>query len=367
MARKRQFGSVRKIEGGRWQVRYNDPLTGRRTPAPHTFPTKADASRWLARLEAGALDPNQLRPDAAELRLGPYGQTWIAERPLKPRTRETYEGQFRLHIEPTIGDARIAKLEPRHIRTWHADLRAGRLSDVTVAKVYRLLRTILNTAVDDGIVASNPCKIDGAGVERSAERSIPTFDQIHALAEALPPRYRLIPWMAALGALRKGEILGLARRHIDLDAGTIRVERALQEVQGEGATFASVKTASSERTVVMPERLRQLTIAHLDSYVGEQPDDLLFTNTHGRPIRATVWTKAWNGSRAATGLHHIRLHDLRHYAGTITAQAGATTKELMSRLGHSSIQAAMRYQHISDQRARSVAERIDDLLGANGE
>lgn len=115
MTKKRHFGSVRRIDGGRWQVRYLEPLTGRRVPAPSTFATKSEASRWLSKLESGQVDAGGVGVSRDE-RLGPYGRHWIATRQLKPRTRETYEGQFRLHIAPTFEHARIDRLQPRHVR-----------------------------------------------------------------------------------------------------------------------------------------------------------------------------------------------------------------------------------------------------------
>lgn len=231
-----------------------------------------------------------------------------------------------------------------------------------MAKVYRLLRTILNTACEEGLLSSNPCQIKGAGVERSAERPIPTLAEVRLIADALPARHALIPWIAALGGLRKGEILGLARRHVSVELRTIRVERALQEITCTGAAFVSPKTTTSQRTVNIPERLATMIEGHLREFVADGPDALLFSNTAGRPIRATVWSTAWSDARAASGLDMLRLHDLRHLAGTLTAQAGATLKETMERLGHSSPDAAMRYQHVASERAAEVARRIDELL-----
>jgi len=338
-------------------------LTGKRLTAPETFPTRAEGSKWLAQLESGALDSARVSAAKVDLRLAGYAGEWIATRNLRPRTRQLYELQFRLHIAPTLGDARLAKLEPRHIRAWHAELSAGELSDVTVAKVYRLLRSILATAVDDGLINENPCRIKGAGVERSAERPIPRVEDVVKLAAGLPDHLALVPWMAALAGLRKGELFGLARRHIDLAAGTVRVERALHELPGVGAKMAAPKSHAGNRVVTMPARLVQLVEAHLQAHVNDDSEALLFTNSHGRPIRATVWATAWNAARKEAGLEMVRLHDLRHLAGTLTAQAGATTRELMDRLGHSSVEAAMRYQHVAMDRNSEVACRIDDLIG----
>lgn len=212
------------------------------------------------------------------------------------------------------------------------------------------------------MLLENPCRIKRGGIEQSAERPLPSMADVERLAEALPDHLGLVPWMASLAGLRKGELFGLARRHVDLGAGTVQVERALQEVTGVGAVMVKPKTQSSRRYVAMPKRLMFAVIDHLAVYVDEGPDSLLFTNSHGRPIRATVWSKAWNEARSESGLETVRLHDLRHLAGTLTAQAGATTKELMERMGHSSIDAAMRYQHVAAERNQEVARRIDDLL-----
>lgn len=230
----------------------------------------------------------------------------------------------------------------------------------------RLLRSILNTAVEAGLLQRNPCQIKGAGIERSPERPIPTVDQVAVVGEYLPPRLAAVPWVAARGALRKGEIFGLARMHIDLAAGTLRVERALQEQTAGERSSSRTKTRSSTRTVGMPQRLVDVMTDHLNAYVDEAPESFVFTNDHGRPIRATVWTDPWSDARTHAGVPNLRLHDLRHLAGTLTAQAGATTKDTMDRLGHSSSSAALRCQRVVEQRRHRVAEGIDGLLDEAG-
>jgi integrase len=338
--------------------------TGRHVPAPTTFATKAEASRWLAALEFEGRSISPQDRERAGQSLSDYASAWLQSRPLRPRTRELYESQLRRHILPTLGARPIGQVRPAEIRRWFEELSAGPLGQVTVAKVYRLLRTILGTAVDDGIIAANPCQIRKGGVERSPTRPIPSIADVQALAAELPAQLRPVPWIAALGGLRKGEILALARCHVDLRLGTIRVERALQEIRGEGVVFVPPKTSASVRTVVIPATLVQLLGEHLDTHVGAGELELLFTNVYGNPIRGSVWTPAWKAAQQAAG-RDLRLHDLRHLGGTLTAQAGATLKETMERLGHSSPQAALRYQHVAANRAQLVATGIEALLPAD--
>ena len=97
-------------------------------------------------------------------------------------------------------------------------------------------------------------------------------------------------------------------------------------------------------------------------HVGPDSDDLLFTNSHGRAIRSSTWHPAWDNARRAAGLEEMRLHDLRHLAGTLTAQAGATLKETMAWLGHSTVGAALRYQHVVESRNGEIAAQLDTLI-----
>src|SRR5215831_17087886 len=95
-------------------------------------------------------------------------------------------------------------------RAQRAALDAG-TSAVTVAKAYRLLKTILATAADDGVIRRNPCRIKGAGAESAAERTVLSVPQVFALAEVVEPRYRALVLLATFTSLRWGELCALRR------------------------------------------------------------------------------------------------------------------------------------------------------------
>lgn len=136
----------------------------------------------------------------------------------------------------------------------------------------------------------------------------------------MKPQFRALVLLAAFGGMRRGELLALTRRDIDLLHRTVTVRLQHQESKGGG---------------------------HL---VG--------------PLRLVVWQRDWTRARRVLGLQGVRLHDLRHVAGTMAAATGASTKELMHRLGHASPRAALRYQHATAKRDEAIADGIDRILDA---
>ena len=156
MARARSFGNIRKLPSGRYQARYW--RLGKQVAADTTFASKTDARRWLATVEADMIRGVRVDPDAGRIPFGKYAARWVAERPVRPRTREIYEGQLR-HIVPVFANVHLCDVHPVDVRTWHGRLAASGLHHNTVAKIYRLFRSIMTTAVDVGLIARNPVRI----------------------------------------------------------------------------------------------------------------------------------------------------------------------------------------------------------------
>lgn len=213
--------------GNRYDVRYRLPSGQVRTK---TLRTKAEARAFASTVEADKVRGGLIDPRAGRVTLSAYATCWIDERPdLRPKTVELYRSLLRLHIEPTLGPIDLGRLDVATVRRWHsAKIKVGKPGPNTVAKAYRLLRTILNTAVADGLIVANPCQIARAGVERATERPVASPAEVWALAGAVAPDRRLMVLLAGFCGLRLGEVLGLARRHVDSLHGTIFIERQLQ-------------------------------------------------------------------------------------------------------------------------------------------
>jgi integrase len=164
--------------------------------------------------------------------LADYAGPWLTDRPLKGRTREHYQALLDKQILPSLGDKPLKAITPVVIRSWHAEMGSG--TPTLRAHAYGLLRTILGSAVHDGLIASNPCHIRGGGNSKRVHRIKPlTLPELETLTAAMPERYRAMTLLAAWCGLRFGELAELRRSDLDLKNGRIRVRRAVVRVGGK--------------------------------------------------------------------------------------------------------------------------------------
>ena len=366
---KRYFGSVRRLPSGRWQARYTGP--DRRVHTARTgdgrsltFDTKGDAEAWLALRHSEILRGAWLPPSEAttSVTLRRYAEGWVAARDLAATTKDHYRQLLRDHVYPTFGDVPVREITPAAVRDWYA--RLGRSTGPTArAHTYGLLRTIMNTAVADKVIAANPCRVRGGGQSRRAKTIRPaTLPELAAIVDATPSRYRLMVLLAAWCALRFGELAALTREDIDVDQGVIRVRRGVVRTSG-GPVVKAPKSVAGRRDVAVPPHLMPVVTEHLDRYVAAGPGALVFPAAgdparHLAPSSAYRW---WYAARDAAGRPDLRFHDLRHTGAVLAAATGATLAELMARLGHSTAGAALRYQHAARERDREIAAALSGL------
>jgi integrase len=362
--RSRSFGTLRKLPSGRWQARYYDQA-GTRHTAPRTFSSRGEANRYLAQVEADLLRGAWSDPRLARITFGEWAERWqdtTAE--LRPGTRVLYGYLLRRFLLPAFATTPLGRLDPLAVRAWLAGLhQAGEVTPTTIAKAYRLLRRILNLAVESGYLSRNPCAVKGAGVERPAEMRHVSIAQLFALADAVPSRYRALILVAGFGGLRWAELVGLRRRHVDLAGARLYVVEQAAEVAGK-IIVGPPKTEAGRRVVTLPAVVVEALAEHLDRYALPGPDGLVFTSSAETYILRSNFSRwTWRPAVHRLGLEGLRFHDLRHTAATLAAAAaaGATTKELMERIGHTSSGVALRYQHVMADRQAALAQALDGL------
>jgi integrase len=358
---RRHFGSIETLPSGRYRARYEHE--GAWVSAPATFATKADANVWLSGVQTDLARGAWVDPRAGRETLRTYAERWLRGRSdLRPTTRAKYEYLLGHHVYPKLGGYELARLAPADVRGWYHAL--ARRHQATADDAYRVLRAVVNTAVADGQLAKSPCTVKGAGTVRSPERPVASVAEVAAAVEAVPDRYRAAVLLAAWCQLRRGEVLALQRRHVDLLHGTISVEQSWVVPPGEKPVIGPPKTESGRRTLNVPEHVLPALEEHLERFVGPEPTSWLFGTSTGTAVSPRNFQRVWDEVREAIGRPDLHLHDLRHSGLTWSAATGASLAELMHRGGHASPRAALRYQHATEDRDKALADALAQLADA---
>lgn len=364
MSNRRGFGRIRQERSGRYSAAYIGP-DGNLHRAPRTFDKEYDAEGWLA-AERRKIDLDTWgaveRSDGVTVRA--YARGWLEQRrvkgqPLRPRTRLLYESILDRLILPELGDTKLSAVTPAMVRQWHADL--GTDHPTRNAHAYALLHAIFETAVQDEILDANPCRIRAAmQTSRKRDVEILTPAQVDKLAAKMPAELQMSVQLAAWCGLRWGETSELRRKDVTADCAALRVRRAVTYRGGE-FHVGPPKTAAGIRDVAIPPHLRPLLKEHLKKHVGRGQDALLFTAEGNVQLTGDQYRTHWEKARTAIRKPTMRVHDLRHVGAVLAAQSGATTAELMHRIGHTTPQMALRYQHVAAGRDDLIAERLSEL------
>ena len=344
------------------------------------FRTKGEAQHWQRHTLVSIDKGEHITPEKRRLTFGTFAEDWLGTANLRPSTRTVYGYMLRGDLA-SWHDVPLSKVTPASVRKWRYALEnraaangSGTLSAASVQKAYRLLKRILGVAVEDGHLLANPCR--ESFKEEAKELHCPTAGEVRAIAGSIDSRYRAMVLLAGFGGLRWGEVIALRRSAIDVTSGCLHVrEQAVEMADGRLLVSDLLKSEAGRRTVYLPRFVVDALAVHLTAHAEPGPDGLLFPAE--RPVghrsqdperprylrRSNFRRRVWLPALAAAGVPHLRFHDLRHGAATMAAQAGATTAELMAHIGHSTPRASMRYQHATDERMRSLAGRLDELVG----
>ncbi len=364
---RRGIGSVRKLPSGKWQLRYTDPNGIRRT-ARTTFQTKASAEFELTRIrqaiESGTWQIDQLPQagglDPKILTLKQLAEHWRAQRvnskgrPLSPNTLNEYQ---RL-IESTLkefANKPIRAITTGQIEDWRVPALAQAPNQAV--KAYKHLKTLMTYAQKRHWIALNPCDIERGTAYTPKEPPAPTAKQVRLMIDNAPEPFRTILIFGAYGGLRKGEILELRRKDIQVikEGGEkwirVNVSRAVIWDKGE-PIVSEPKTQAGIRSLLMPLEIREDILKHLKT-ISISPDALLFPR---KPGSEEHWGEYqlkphWERVRGLAGFKG-RFHSLRAYASTEFAKLNPTDRELMERFGHRNIITAQKYQRTTGREAQ---------------
>ncbi|MGH2442186.1 MAG: site-specific integrase [Chloroflexota bacterium] len=357
-----------KVIGYQVQVR----LPGGQRKTLGTVPTMREA-RLLAQqgqvdLASGRLSENKRQ------KLDEYLRAWIASKKpgLAPSTHDSYDLNRR-RLEPYCGSVRLDVLRPKDIQQAYAGLTAQGLKPKSVRQAHRLLHAALQDAVRLGLVPMNVVDSTSPPRDQLNEMKTLTAPQLIILFRESrdDPLHALWVVLATTG-LRLGEALGLRWGDIDLDAGRLSVQRALQRQSGgAGLVFTTPKTAQSRRTVDLTTVAIKALKGHRVRWedrrdkLGDkwQGSDVVFVSDVGKLLDPTGMAERLGRILARAQLPRIRVHDLRHTAATLALQQGVSPKVVQEMLGHSSITLTLgTYSHVLPPMRREAADRMNALF-----
>lgn len=370
--RTRGSGAIRQLPSGRHQarIRVGEVVY----TAPHTFDTKQAAAIWLKKQREQLEDGTWTAPTRhriAPITVGEFAEEWLLRpspktgRMRAPRTIEEYRKDLDERILPTFGTRTMTSVTPAQVQRWYDGLDASKPTQR--AHAYTLLASLFTDAVRREIVDTSPCRIvRGSSAKRATRTELPTPEQVQLLADAMPSeKYAVMVLTAAWCGLRFGELAELRRADLVLDEdgipATIKVRRAVSRVKG-ARLIGEPKSAAGVRNVSIPPHIRGRIGDYLET-LPKAADTMLFPGSRNRGhMSPGSLHKVFDPRAEALGMDTLRFHDLRHFAGTQAAIVGATTAEVMARLGHSTVTAAMRYQAVANGRDDEIAARLSNVV-----
>ncbi|RIX31271.1 tyrosine-type recombinase/integrase [Amnibacterium setariae] len=343
--------------GRRYRVRYRTP--DHRQTDRRGFVTKRDAEMFLASVEVAKARGEYVNAGDARIALGDLGEVWLTQQThLKPSSLRPLLIAWRVHVQPRWGAVRLSEVRHSDVQAWVSELSAAR-GATTVLRAYGVLAGVLDVAVKDRRVQSNPAR--GVNLPRKVrkEHRYLTHEQVHSLA-GVSGEHRTLVLLLAYTGLRWGEAIGLRVGDVDLQRRRIAVSVNAVEV-GPEIRLGTPKS-HKRRSVPFP---RLLETALREQTVGRGDDELVFAaadGLHMRRVRVSSGSRSWfKTALKEAGLDPMTLHDLRHTAASLSVSAGANVKAVQRMLGHAS--AAMTldiYADLFDDDLDVVSDRLDE-------
>jgi integrase len=353
--------SRRADRGNRWQARYRDD-TGHEYA--RLFDRKVDAKRWLDETTAAIVTGQYVRPEAGRVTFKTYAEAWRVAQVHRPTTQAHHKTQLDRHIYPTFGDRPISAIRPSEIQAWVTGLSAT-LQPATVGVIHSIAASIFKAAIRDRKLMTSPCEGTKLPKEQPREVVPLSTETVETLADAVGERYRALVILAAGTGMRQGECFGLTANRIDFLRRSLRVDRQLILLPRVEPYLAEPKTRASNRTIPLPQVVRNALAAHIEAFPAID-DALVFTTDSGAPLRRTdfsvhVWRPAVAKAKAPAG---TRFHDLRHYYASLLIRHGESVKTVQMRLGHASAAETLdTYSHLWPDSEDRTREAIDAVLG----
>jgi len=370
-------GTVERYGKG-WRYRADigiDPGTGKRRWATKGgFATQRSARTALNKVLSAADDGMVVT--RSSMLLGNYLDEWMdgAESNLKQTTANGYRRAID-KLKATLGQVRLQDLTPLGIERAYRQLIVSGLAAKTVRHSHTVLRRALADAERLGLVSRNAAAAAKAPAVVDKEQSTWMPVELNTFLSSVADHRLFAAFvLSATTGMRRGELLGLRWREVDLDSGRVSIVRTITTVNGQPIE-TSTKTNKSRRRVALDTATVEVLRAHREREEVEQKaagsawheTGLVFTREDGSAIHPDRFSRWFSRLVELAGVPHIRLHDLRHTHATLALEAGVHPKVVSERLGHATVGITLDlYSHVSPAMDEDAAERIAGLLDVPG-
>lgn len=375
-------------QGLRYRVRYLDPEGNEKSKS---FPDRAKkaAEDFLRDVESAKHSGDYRHPNAGKITLRAYGDEWFSGMAFSGGTRASVRSRLDSLIYPKLGEVELGALLPRHVRDWLAWLTSKKIANSTRSVCFVHLSAILDAAVDDKRIGSNPCRVKSVPRPQPDKRKIVpwTPEKVAAVQAALPKRYQLAVTLGAGCGLRQGEVFGLSDTDIDREANMLHVVRQVTVVDNR-LVFAPPK-GGKERSLPLAQSVLRDIDAHMRqvepvtvTLPWKEPDGppetarlILSTDAGGAVYRSDFNRLVWRPALDKAGMGRTKrqdgMHALRHFFASVLLDGGESIKALAEWLGHADPAFTMRvYTHLlpssNDRTCRTVDHAMQVIHQAVG-
>ncbi|MGW5852746.1 tyrosine-type recombinase/integrase [Streptomyces sp. NPDC055254] len=375
--------------GLRYRARYIGP-DGTEKSKSFRDREKRLADQWLAQVEADMARGQYVDPRAGRITFQQFAEKWVSKLTSDEVSRTAVESRLRLHAYPHIGSRPLGSFQPAHIRDWLGELAADSLSANYRRAIFENASSVLNAAVDDGILRQNPCRATSVKAPQPMPSRVKpwTADQLLGVRAGLPAHYRAMADLGAGCGLRQGEIFGLPVDEVGFLTDWVHVGFQVKRIHGT-LVFAPPKRGKV-RDVPLPESVAQALTEHMRRFPPVKvtlpwltPDgppltkELVFTSTAGNAIwRSAFNDQTWKPALAAAGVipepekgeryasaREHGMHALRHFYASVLLDAGESIKALSTYLGHSDPGFTLKvYTHLMPSSQGRTRRAVDSVL-----
>jgi len=362
-----QWGAIRKLPSGRFQARWKG-LDGTYVTAPVTFANRTDAQKFLSKTRTQLEDGTWKKADLGTQPLAPFARRFLESHRsnLREVTAVKYEAHLRVHILPKFGERPLNSIKSIDVSEWVAEMASKGYRLGTLRGAHGVLRQVMTEAVRSGIIDANPCAHTRFPKMERYEPNIITPQQAQSIVQAMPDRYKTFVMVLAYCGLRFGEAAALRRSRVDLNRRVILVAESVTNAGGK--TVWSLPKTYEKREVSLPAFLVEALASHMNTYVSNEPESLVFTGEGGGWLQNNNFHKrVWNPTiRTLVESEDLDVailpKDLRATCGSWVAASDGVL-EAARRLGHSSTATTTKhYARPLAGRDVGVANKLNELF-----